>query len=386
MKLDWIQGLRGVAVLMVVLTHGRYFLNGTPNEDLAFQLFYPAAMGVDLFFLISGFIMVYTTRHASGVRDAAMFAVKRFARIWPAFAVITLAWIFLANGRFAFFHDPHNLDALFRTLTFRPVDGTKAPFFGLVFPLGWTLAFEMYFYIVFGLSMLAGRLRWFVLASWALLSLVLLPALYGGPTLDVQQHLGYESSYMQLVSNPIIYEFLAGVAIGLLYLSPRVRFPSASVAWQAVVCSIGFALWWGWTGFGRFHGPAGWGFALSLMLCALALASKTVTLAVPRWLVWVGTVSYSMYLTHHLGQIWLQRWLERHAMRTQSWNEIFLMLLLAIPLAALSHALLERGLGESLRKWLVRAVDRCFKGRVESAPPEVIKMANEMPKIASRSM
>jgi len=378
MKLDWIQGLRGIAVLLVVLTHGRYFLNGTPSEGLAFELFFPAAMGVDLFFLISGFIMVYTTRHASGVRDAALFAVKRFARIWPAFAVVTLAWIFLALGRMDFFRDPHNLKALFWTLTFRPVDATKAPFFSLVFPLGWTLAFEMYFYIVFGLSMLAGRLRWFVLASWALLSLVLLPALYGGPTLDVQQHLGYRSSYMQLVSNPIIYEFLAGVVIGLLYLSPRVRFPNAAVAWQAVVCSVGFVLWWGWSGFGRFHGPAGWGFALALMLCALALASKTVTLSMPRWLVWVGTVSYSMYLTHHLGQIWLQRWLERHGMHTHSWNEMFLMLLLAIPLASLSHALLERGLGEGLRKVLVKAVERCFQSRVPSPSAEVIKM----PKVA----
>jgi len=41
MKLDWVQGLRGIAVLLVVLTHGRFFLDGTPNEGLATALFLP---------------------------------------------------------------------------------------------------------------------------------------------------------------------------------------------------------------------------------------------------------------------------------------------------------------------------------------------------------
>ena len=375
-KLDWVQALRGVAVLLVVLTHGRYFLAGTPGEPLAQQLFFPGAMGVDLFFLISGFIMVYTTRHVSGARAAALFAVKRVARIWPAYIVVTLLWVFIGDSGWDFFRRPERVHALVRSLTFRPVDPAQAPFFGLVFPLGWTLAFEMYFYVVFGVCMLAGRLRWFALASWMVLTLVLLPALHGGPTLNVSQQLDFQRSYLHLVSNPIIYEFLAGVLIGLLYLAPRVRFPSVAVAWQAVVCSIGFVLWQGWSGVGGFHGPAGWGWPLALMLASLALASKSVTLTAPRWLVWVGTVSYSMYLTHYLGQVWLTGWLERHGLHSRSWNEVFLALLLAIPLASLSHALLERGLGEWVRRQLLRLLP------VATPPAEVIKMA----KVASSSV
>lgn len=379
MKLDWLQGLRGLAVLGVVLTHGRYFLGGTPNEGLGNVFFLPGAMGVDLFFLISGFIMVYTTRNASGPRDAALFAVKRFARIWPAYAVVTLIWIFIANGGLAFFEDGGRLRHLFRSLTFRPQVPEAAPFFGLVFPLAWTLAFEMYFYIVFGISMLAGRLRWFVLASWMLLTLVLLPATHGGPTLNVQQYLSFRSSYMQLVTNPIIYEFLAGVAIGLAYLQPRIRFPSVAAAWQAVACSAGFVLWWGWSGVGGFHGPAGWGWPLALMVLAMAIASKTVTLSMPRWLVWTGTVSYSMYLTHYLGQVVLTRWLESRGLHNHSWNEIFLALVLAIPLAGLSHWLLERGLGEWVRDKLVLLVDRLLPARAVPESEEVIKMAKIAP-------
>ena len=365
MKLDWIQGLRGVAVLLVVLTHGRIFLEGTPDAPLANAIFLPGAMGVDLFFLISGFIMLYTTRHASGAREALLFAIKRFARIWPAFAVITVLFIFVRDENASFFRDSHNLRALARTLAFLPVPGGTAPFFNQAFPLGWTLVFEMYFYIVFGLSMLAGRLRWVALAAWAVFSLVALPHMLPGAG----------PLYLQVVTHPIIYEFLAGVVIGMLYLSPHVRFPTAAVAWQAVVCASGFALWYAWSGNSSGHGPQGYGWPLALMLCSLALASKTVTLTVPRGLLWIGTVSYSMYLTHFLVQSWLTHWLEQHGMPFRNWNLVFLMLLLAIPVASLSHVLLEIKLGEWVRKLLMRAAGE----KLAQPDSHVIKM----PKVAS---
>ncbi len=379
MKLDWVQGLRGIAVLLVVLTHGRFFLDGTPNEGLASALFLPGAMGVDLFFLVSGFIMVYTTRNASGPRQAALFAAKRLARIWPAYAVVTLAWIFIKRDGLWFFDDPERLQALFQSLTFRPVTPQDAPFFGLVFPLAWTLAFEMYFYLVFCASMLAGRLRWLALASWMTLTLILLPMTAGGPTLDVRQYLMFETPYLHLVTNPIIWEFVAGMAAGLLYLNPQVRFPNAALAWQAVVYSTGFVLWWGWSGVGGFHGPAGWGWPLALMLLALAIASKTVTLRTPGWLQWVGNVSYSMYLTHFLGQVVLTRWLDQHYLHTHSWNEVYLALLLALPLASASHWLLERQLGGWTRRKLVLLVDRVLPAPPVPEGQDVIKMAKVAP-------
>ena len=379
MKLDWVQGLRGIAVLLVVLTHGRFFLDGTPNEGLASALFLPGAMGVDLFFLVSGFIMVYTTRNASGPRQAALFAAKRLARIWPAYAVVTLAWIFIKRDGLWFFDDPERLQALFQSLTLRPVTPQDAPFFGLVFPLAWTLAFEMYFYLVFCASMLAGRLRWLALASWMALTLILLPMTAGGPTLDVRQYLMFEAPYLHLVTNPIIWEFVAGMAAGLLYLNPQVRFPNAALAWQAVVYSAGFVLWWGWSGVGGFHGPAGWGWPLALMLLALAIASKTVTLRTPGWLQWVGNVSYSMYLTHFLGQVVLTRWLDQHYLHTHSWNEVYLALLLALPLASASHWLLERQLGGWTRRKLVLLVDRVLPAPPVPEGQDVIKMAKVAP-------
>jgi exopolysaccharide production protein ExoZ len=371
-KLHWVQALRGIAVLLVVLTHARYLLLNTDQFALADRLFYPGAMGVDLFFIISGFIMVHTTAGVTGVRAAALFGIKRFARIWPAYAVVTLAYVLLERGGLAYFSDPGRLRILARSLLFVPVDPTVPPFFGFVFPLGWTLAFEMYFYLVFGLCMLTGRLRWFTFAAWMLLTLVLIPLGQGGPTLDVRHPLALHSPYMQLMTNPIVHEFLAGVAIGHLYRRSWFRVASTEVAWLLVVCGTGFAVWYGFGRIGTFHGPAEWGWPLALMVLLLALASKTVVLAPPAPLVWVGTVSYSMYLTHFLGQAQLARYLPRWGIDTHTWAQVFITVLCALPLAALAHWLLERKLSGAVRRMLTGALqrppppDQAVPARVES--------------------
>ncbi|TWI65432.1 hypothetical protein IP91_02841 [Pseudoduganella lurida] len=365
-KLQWIQALRGIAVLLVVLTHARYLLLDTDQYALADRLFLPGAMGVDLFFLISGFIMVYTTPGATGLHAAATFGVKRFARIWPAYAVITLAYVLLVHGA-DYFSDPAHIGVFVRSLLFLPVDPLDPPFFGFAFPLGWTLAFEMYFYLVFGLCMLAGRLRWVAFWAWMLLTLVLVPLASGGPTLDVRQHLDLPGAALQLVTNPIVYEFLAGVAIGHLYLQRWFRVRSTRVAWQLAVCGIGFAAWYGFGRIGTFHGPAAWGWPLALMVLALALASKTVVLSPPSALVWAGTVSYSMYLTHYLGQTVLARLLAWFGIDTHTWAQVFITVLFALPVAALAHWLLEIRLGRAVRRALLDRLRRRLPAEAEAS-------------------
>ena len=105
-KLAWIQALRGIAVFLVVLTHARYSFSDTPTWPLAEQLLRPGAMGVDLFFVISGFIMVYTTRRLAGTPGEALdFLVRRFARIWPLYAVVTLIYLTVTNKGLAWLTD-----------------------------------------------------------------------------------------------------------------------------------------------------------------------------------------------------------------------------------------------------------------------------------------
>lgn len=82
-KLEWVQALRGLAAFMVVMVHSRSVLMDTAvGRGAADHVLLPMAMGVDLFFIISGFLMVWTTRDFDGTKIyVGKFLVKRFARI-----------------------------------------------------------------------------------------------------------------------------------------------------------------------------------------------------------------------------------------------------------------------------------------------------------------
>jgi exopolysaccharide production protein ExoZ len=344
-KLAWIQALRGVAVILVVLTHARYFFLDTPSWPLADALLMPGAMGVDLFFVISGFIMVYTTRRTAGTpADAADFLLRRFARIWPLYALATCVWMTVNHKGLGWLTYWPQLRALLLSMTFQPVDTDNPLYFSLSLPLGWTLNFEMYFYLLFGLCLLLRRYRWLALGGWIALTVLLVPALKRDLTLDVLTNFRFSIAYLNLVTNPIILEFLAGAGIAWLYLQDWFVLRSRTLARHLVWLALCGAVWYAWSGLGNFHGPKQWGAAAALVVLALALASKTVTLAPPAGLVWLGTISFSLYLTHTTTQLLVTRGVESIGGDVHSWSHVLLSTALAVSVAAAVYHYLEQRL------------------------------------------
>ncbi|EKS6335338.1 acyltransferase family protein, partial [Enterobacter hormaechei] len=96
-NLQYIQALRAIAAMLVVLCHARDFLKGTEYEWLAQRLFWPGAFGVDLFFIISGFIIIYTS-HSYQSNDLIKFIKKRFLRVWPLYFIMTIAYIVIVKN------------------------------------------------------------------------------------------------------------------------------------------------------------------------------------------------------------------------------------------------------------------------------------------------
>ena len=357
-NLDWIQLLRGVAALLVVLVHARYALLNTDSFPLAQQWFVPGAMGVDLFFLISGFIMCYSTANADGSVSSVMrFAIKRFARVWPVYVAVTLLSVFVLSGGIDYFHVAENRKRFWHSIGMLPFNPHYLPYFSLTLSVGWTLVFEMYFYLVFAVTMLFRRLRWFALASWVLLTVVLLPLGQRGFDFDVTRDLGY-NGYMSVVTNGFVLEFVAGALVGWLYLQPWFRLRSAQLCWHLAGLSTAFALWMIYTFVVDTHGPMKYGWPLALMLLCLALASKTVRLPAPRFLLWLGTISYSLYLTHPVSQGLVTQLMGKAGVVQQahSWGYMFISTAFALPVAALSYRCLEQGLSEAVRRGLMRLV------------------------------
>ncbi|MGI4718772.1 MAG: acyltransferase family protein [Janthinobacterium lividum] len=368
-KLAWIQALRGIAVFLVVLTHARYSFSDTPAWPLAEQLLRPGAMGVDLFFVISGFIMVYTTRRLAGTPGEALdFLVRRFARIWPLYAVVTLIYLTVTNKGLAWLTDWPQLKNLLLSLSFQPVNLEHPPFFDVTLPLGWTLNFEMYFYLVFGLCLLARRQRLLLLAGWIALTVLAIPALKRGLTLDVLTNFRFSLAYLNLVTSPIILEFLAGAAIGWLYLQDWFVLRSQAVARHLVLLAVCGAVWGIWNGWlANFHGPTQWGAVVALTVLALALAAKTVELAPPAVLVWLGTISYSLYLTHTTVLLLVNRGVEAIQGDVHGWSHLILVTALALSVGAAVHHYLEQRLSE-LTAAALRRAGAALRGRTGVKP------------------
>lgn len=205
-KLHSIQWLRAIAALGVALFHLSVAEQAySPYRTLSFMN--PSGQyGVDLFFVISGFVITYTSWHKIGQRRALKsYLWQRFSRIYPLYWIMTailIIWFTLTGSA-------KNLDILASLLL---IGEGKNLFLGAA----WTLVFEQYFYLVFGLLFIIGRHAFFLfIGAWAFMAF---------------------SSHAPVISSPLVFEFLGGTLIAWWYL----HFPiSRRVA--AILLGIGIS-------------------------------------------------------------------------------------------------------------------------------------------------
>ena len=210
-KILSIHYLRGIAALLVVFFHFRSFLDNVyVQKDLGNILFGAGAFGVDLFFMISGFIIALSTERES---QTGIFVVRRFFRIYPAFIVI-----FIIGATTVYSSYPAN--ELLKSLFFIHRDYTaSAPGFGFnILGPAWTLSYEIYFYMLFVVSMSLSHKYRTMITSFLLLSSVFLQQLYfnGEISIDASYSLNIGESnplysFARFCSSPILLEFIFGM-------------------------------------------------------------------------------------------------------------------------------------------------------------------------------
>lgn len=276
-ELRSIQFLRGLAAFGVLVFHA---------ASRAGDAFGVGASGVDVFFVISGFIMwVVTCRGTSGPRQ---FLVRRAQRIVPLYWLITLgtaAGALLAPRAFPAMRP--TLDHVAQSLLFIPHrDAT-----GLIAPLivpGWTLNYEVFFYLLFAVALLA-RTRWRAwIVTAALVALVLIRP-FGDP----------RNAIWSTYTDPILLEFAAGLWLGWAWSCDRL--PGRRVA--GLLLALGAASLVATAISGVDVSAARvllWGLpAVALVTGAVSFESHG---AIPRWrpLALLGDASYSLYLVHGL--------------------------------------------------------------------------------------
>jgi peptidoglycan/LPS O-acetylase OafA/YrhL len=233
-KLGAIQGLRAFAALLVVVHHGQAEVAALAERaGLAFApvAWLPWSSGVDVFFVISGFIIVYASAPFYGrAGGRARFLAHRIARLVPLYWLVSALYLAVALAVPALLNGgPATPGTVAAAFLFWPVerpDGLVLPLYGL----GWTLNCEMFFYAVFAVGLGWGRGRAVAWACAVLLGLVALAGTVPGlPT------------PLAFWGSPIVLEFAFGAALGLARAHGLRLSPPARLALAAAVVALGDA-------------------------------------------------------------------------------------------------------------------------------------------------
>lgn len=214
-----VQVLRGIAAIAVAFYHTHLILLQYGEVDILGWLALHGKSGVNIFFALSGFIILKAHWDDIGDwRSIPRYLNRRFVRLYPLYWIFSLAYIGAAAlhiGRPDFSWDPINLASSFALVELTPDPSSPLQ-------VAWTLFYEVKFYLAFVLFLISPTLGFVAFAGW--FCIVVASALHGG---------GADTGW----TSPWILYFMAGMGA---YLASRVL--PRWAAWPALAIAIGLSL------------------------------------------------------------------------------------------------------------------------------------------------
>lgn len=276
-KINSIQALRGIACLFVILTHIEFIGIG--------------AFGVELFFCISGFIMMYSTQK----KEQPHFLVKRLIRIIPLYYFITIITLLAILFVPSMFQEVHfEWSYFFKSLCFIPFDITGQYTIQPLMRIGWTVNYEILFYLIFFCAMKINHKHRGIIAS-----LLIILFTY------IHKLISFNNIPLYFYTNPIILEFVIGILIYYIYQflqKKKEYFLSHSylsiililliVSTFLYLCTLGVH-----AEIYEMQRVIHWGIPCAIIfLSALVLEFYYQP---PKFLIQLGNISFSVYLMHY---------------------------------------------------------------------------------------
>jgi peptidoglycan/LPS O-acetylase OafA/YrhL len=327
--------LRFTAAAAVVLFHATHW----PSQpNLLTQIFAFGAMGVPLFFMISGFVILMTAQNRGGIE----FINSRIARLYPSFwiAVLlsSLALTLLA-------HDPPSAATIAANLTMQP-HAFDQPYIDMVY---WTLVVEMKFY----------ALTWLVIVTRQMKRVEMLLALWLAIT-AVAIWIPFPR-WLDSVVMPTYAPLFAGGCC--LYLI-RSRGPNARRLLMFAV-SVPLSIYWTLTYQAQAYTHSS-SLATQLTVAAIIVGMSIVLLLVAlRWWrlpsrtrlwFWLGCLTYPLYLTHaRPGRNVF------NVLGGDEWTRMWIVLALVLLVSLVMAAVIERRVCPAIHKWLDRTAQRLLE-------------------------
>ena len=285
-KLQSIQILRGIAASLIVVYHAIFYWfsyhQNYEYQDSGFFL----AIGVDIFFVISGFIMMYVTEGAErSARPALEFLWDRISRIVPVYWIYTFFVILIAIVSDGLLRSTRvDVDSALMSLLFIPFQRDNGLFHPILI-VGWTLNYEMFFYAIFAIGLAYFRKYKDIFTIFVILVITILSNI----TIN-------DFNLASFYGNSIVINFLFGIVLFKIYnntLPPKRIFLQATL-----VISV---FWILLSAFGDYPKPelrfVVWGIP-SLALVYFSLYQYIRDGQIAAIATRIGDASYSLYLSH----------------------------------------------------------------------------------------
>jgi peptidoglycan/LPS O-acetylase OafA/YrhL len=304
LRLQWVDALRGVAALLVVWQHSAeafaawFKMSGSATwlAEFASTVDF-GRIGVICFFLISGFVIPYSLQ-AEQKSHLGTFALQRFFRLFPAYW-LSILLVVVFNP---FHQSGYGLSTIAANLTMLQSFFAESHMQGLF----WTLQVELIFY---AMCMILYRLGWLhqpvmLLVAVTLLFLVFvlnkLLVVFTGVVLNITQEFQYIPFLLAIMLTGALYRKVfedriytlkacrwAILASGMCFGLPLLLLLLSVLDIEVVPDALRFGL----------------SHCLALLLF---LTGAVVLRRVPKAMVWLGTISYSVYLFHPIVMYWLR--------------------------------------------------------------------------------
>ncbi|WP_134702556.1 acyltransferase [Ammoniphilus sp. YIM 78166] len=304
---ETLQLLRGVAAILIVFFHAF-------GEN---SIFVYGVYGVDLFFVLSGFIIMYTHHSDIGLSNTLRdFLIKRLVRIFPTYWMVTFCYITLVtiSGHAL------SVEYIVKSLLLLPQD--TLPIVGVA----WSLQFELLFYLIFSLLILNKKIFYPMFWMWGLASMSFL-------FLPIEL-----PKVLKFIFSPFNLEFLLGCIIALVIIKNKL-----SYKWIAGmgISTIIISFFLQYKVFFEVHRVIFWGVPFSILILGLVKLEIRRRVHIPRVLTYFGDASYSIYLTHLISLLVLEDIAEMILVENLILAK-FLICALSIMLGCIFYSLFER--------------------------------------------
>jgi len=358
-KIFSIQALRTIAAVLVCFSHVQFSVNEYAlNFGLAeFTDFIPFGdffrNGVDIFFIVSGFIIYYITHGKTINTDfCKRFISKRAIRIYSMYWVVLIAYliyVILFSGGIP----PEKANVAYVTANFFLIPGFR------FIPICWTLAFEMFFYISFFISLIITMKMNTKLIPTLI---ALLTTFYVISSFVYTGHDNYT-----IYGSPLVYEFLIGVLIANLYF--KKKFLSFKQSIIALGIYAAFAIFnilnpveYGFT----FNYLFRWGTPAAILVYSL-LSIEASGINFNNFISKIGDTTYSLYLIHSIFMMFFIRLWIKLGLPDLFATEFlaYFLVLLTMCVGAIIHYSIEKQL---LKLFYSRFV-RDSKNRIDTQHP-----------------